>query len=47
MEPSRFSTPSIVRSSVRGGVTAISLVAGSFRPLNSLAMKFGLMKILL
>ena len=38
MELSRFSTPSMVRSPVRGGVMAISLVAGLSSPLNSLAM---------
>ena len=43
MELSRFSTPSRVRSPVRGGVMVISLVAGRSPPLNSLAMGLNLM----
>ena len=43
MDPSRFSTPSRVRSPVRGGVTASSRVAGSGLPLSIPVMKFHLM----
>ena len=43
MELSRFSTPSMVRSPVRGGVMAISRVAGWGLPLNILAMGLNLM----
>ena len=43
MELRRFSTPSMVRSPVRGGVMATSLVAGCGLPLSIPAMKFHFM----
>ena len=43
MDPNRFSTPSRVRSPVRGGVTASSRVAGWGLPLSIPVMKFHFM----
>ena len=45
MELSRFSTPSMVRSPVRGGVMLISFVAGRSPPLNIPAMGLNFMVV--